>query len=150
MPNNISGKPAPFKGDDPAYFLNFNEDSALTISTRGNKGWVWVYIIEIATGIGLILLYYFVALPGFEKWFKHSPNPAAPVAGLSATYFLIAGLFEAYVVNPILVKYIVKATRTGAHTDNSMINLAKAVYWAMVVGFYIVLMKSYLEKRKMA
>lgn len=107
-------------------------------------------MIEIIVGIGLILLYYFVALPGFESWFEDNPNPTAPVAGLSATYFLLAGLFEAYVVNPILVKYIVKATRTGSHTDNSMINLAKAVYWAIIIAFYVVVMKNYLEKRKKA
>ena len=97
----------------------------------------------------MIVLYYFVALPGFENLFEDSPNPIAPVAGLSATYFLVAGLFEAYVVNPILVKALVKATRTG-HSDNSAIYFARAVYWTVVLGVYYKTVKSYLARRKQA
>ena len=149
VPNNISGKPAVYRGEKPAYFLEFDSDGA-SIDGTNSKGWTWVYVIEILVGAGLIILYYFVALPGFESLFGDSSNPIAPVAGLSATYFLVAGLFEAYVLNPLLVKVlVVKATRTG-QTDNSGIYFARAFYWTVVVGVYYKMMKGYLAKRKQA
>lgn len=91
--------------------------------SRNQKGWVWVYIVEIVIGIGMILLYYFVALPGFEKAFYDSPNPTAPVAGLSAAYFLVAGLLEAYAIHPLLAKAFVRMTRSG-RIDSTSLNIA--------------------------
>ena len=132
VPNNLSQKPKLFQGEDPIHFLNFNRNGAN--SSRGSQGWVWVYVLEAVIGIGLILLYYFVALPGFEKWFSST----AAIAGLSAAYFLCAGLFEAYAVQPLLVMAFVRATYpyTSHNEDMSYVNIGRAIYWAVVVGVY--------------
>lgn len=107
-------------------------------------------MIEITIGIGLFLIFYFVALPGFEDLFDHVPNPLGPVIGCSVAYFIVAGLFEAFVVSPILVHYLVRATRSGRTDNSSAMNFARALYWIVVVGVYYNVMRNYLVKKKQA
>ena len=80
----------------------------------------YVYVVEATVGVGLVLLYYFVALPGFKEIFEDNVNPPAAVAGLSITYFIIAGIFEAYGLHPLLIYIIEKTAKQGLQSLSSI------------------------------
>ena len=114
------------------------------IAAAKRSGMIYVYLIEIAIGGVLVVVYYFVALRGFRDV---SDNNIA-VAGMSAGYLLVAALVEALILHPILVRALVRASR-HMQGDDSEANVGRLVYWAFVLIVYHYVLKNYLiSKRK--
>ena len=67
VPTNISSKPKLFLGSKPSFFLDFDDKAKLTrnVNSKAQEGMIFRYVIEGAIALALLLVYFFVALPGF-------------------------------------------------------------------------------------
>ena len=75
-------------------------------------------------------------------------NPPAAVAGLSVTYFIVAGVFEAYALHPLLMFILTKTTEQSLQSlsVNDIKATDREVYWFIVISGYTIL--TYLFVRR--
>ena len=76
----------------------------------------------------------------------------AGVVGLSLCYFVAAGLFQAFGLDPLFVYLFVAVSgEAQSFKDKSeqedMIFFGKALYWSFIVGIYFLLVKPQLKSR---
>ena len=90
-------------------------------------------------------------MPGFED-FVGGDKPLAGVIGLSLTYFVACGLFQAYGLDPLFIFLFVAIsgeaqTLESKSEQEDMIFFGKALYWSFIVGIYFILVKPQLKSR---
>lgn len=100
-PNNLSSKPKPYYGNMATQSFDFDKSGAQynpegSVSTN----YLIIYLIEGIIAVILVIIFYYVALPGFEDAFNEE---LGQVAAVSLFYFICCGLFEIYVVEPLLI-----------------------------------------------
>ena len=71
------------------------------------------------------------------------------VIGLSFLYFAVVGIFEAYVIQPIMDHFLIRGSR-HVHMNNKMSVQGIYVFRAMMILLYIAFMKNYSKKKKVA
>ena len=91
----------------------------------------------------LTLLYVYAIKPGLECCF---PNKSAIVITLSSSYFVLIGLFEGFVMEPVL-RRLLTVTR-GTEKSNEGLIIGRAMFWAVAVYFYFVILRKYLGRTK--
>ena len=101
-----------------------------------------MWVIEIIIGVILIVVFIFVLWPIF----KDASKETAPRAGMSASYFLGAGLTEYYIVEPLLVRTLIYASlNTPANSGTPQaVRIGQIAYWTVIVVVYYIGMKNYI------
>ena len=76
-------------------------------------------------------------------------NPPAAVAGLSVTYFIVAGVFEAYALHPLLMFILTKTTKEGLQSlsVNDIKATDREVYWFIVIFGYTILTYLFIRRK---
>ena len=154
VPNNVSRKTKLTDGTTIRQLLKYGNQSSYTVSDGQveSTGWYGVYIAQFVTAGLLFVLFWYVALPGFED-FVGGDKPLAGVIGLSLCYFVAAGLFQAFGLDPLFVYLFVSVISGEAQTLESkseqedMLFFGKALYWSFIVGIYFLLVKPQLKSR---
>ena len=130
VPTNVSGKRPLESGIQPLQTLDKKgKASKIVIMTT----------IITAMSAGLTLAYWYGVKPGFE-WCI--PDNNAVLISLSVIYFACIGLFEVFVIEPVLRDWLKLGIRAASQSQET-VNIVRAALGIVAAAVYLAILSNY-------